>query len=46
MPEALAQGKLQAKPDALVAGHGLENVQMAMDKQKEGVSAKKVVVTL
>ncbi|KAK8212234.1 zinc-binding oxidoreductase-like protein CipB [Phyllosticta capitalensis] len=46
VPEALAQGKLQAKPDALVVGHGLENVQMAMDKQKEGVSAKKVVVTL
>ena len=43
VPEALRQGKLQAKPEALVAGHGLEEVQKAVDRQAEGVSARKVV---
>lgn len=46
LPKALEQGKYQAKPDAFVAGHGLESVQGAVDMMREGVSAKKVVVTL
>ena len=46
IPEALAEGVLQAKPDALVFGHGLEELQDAWDRQKQGVSAAKIVVTL
>ncbi|TNY23705.1 NADPH quinone reductase [Rhodotorula diobovata] len=42
---ALKAGSLQAKPDPLVVGKGLESVQKGLDRQKEGVSAKKVVVT-
>ncbi|KAH7050076.1 zinc-binding oxidoreductase-like protein CipB [Macrophomina phaseolina] len=46
VPEALAKGTLQAKPDPLVVGSGLESVQGAMERQKAGVSAQKIVVTL
>lgn len=46
VPEALAKGLLQAKPDPLVVGSGLEGIQSAMDRHKAGVSAQKVVVTL
>ncbi|CAG7951286.1 unnamed protein product [Penicillium salamii] len=46
VPEALANGKLQAKPDALVVGTGLGYIQNALDIQKKGVSAKKVVVSI
>ncbi|CAG7953846.1 unnamed protein product [Penicillium salamii] len=46
VPEALANGKLQAKPDALVVGTGLGDIQNALDIQKKGVSAKKVVVSI
>ncbi|KAF2144076.1 uncharacterized protein K452DRAFT_246233 [Aplosporella prunicola CBS 121167] len=46
VPEALASGRLQAKPDPLVVGSGLEKIQDGLDKQKAGVSAKKVVITL
>jgi hypothetical protein len=46
VPGALADGSLQAVPPPLVAGNGLESLQKAMEKQKEGVSAKKVVVLL
>ncbi|KAF7952992.1 hypothetical protein EAE96_006214 [Botrytis aclada] len=46
VPEGLANGKLQAKPDPYVVGHGLEELQKALDTQRKGVSAKKVVVTL
>ncbi|GAA6053547.1 hypothetical protein JCM3770_005188 [Rhodotorula araucariae] len=45
VPAALASGALQAKPDPLVVGAGLESVQRGLDRQKEGVSARKVVVT-
>lgn len=37
---------MQAKPDPLVVGTGLEKIQEAIDRQKAGVSAKKVVVLL
>ncbi|KAH6655945.1 chaperonin 10-like protein [Truncatella angustata] len=43
--QALANGSFQAKPDPLVAGHGVRDIQKALDLQREGVSAKKVVVT-
>ena len=46
VPEALANGTLKCKPDALVVGRGLENVQAALNKHKQGVSGKKVVLTL
>lgn len=44
VPAALASGQLQAKPDPLVVGTGLEDVQKALDAQMAGVSAKKVVI--
>lgn len=46
VPEALADGSLQAKPDAIVIGKGLEMVQEVLDKQKAGVSAGKIVIAL
>ncbi|KAJ5201033.1 hypothetical protein N7449_005836 [Penicillium cf. viridicatum] len=46
VPEALANGRLQAKPDPVLVGTGLKDIQNALDIQKKGVSAKKVVVTL
>lgn len=44
--EALAQGRFQAKPDPQVIKGGLEMVQVALDKLKEGVSATKIVVEM
>lgn len=46
LPQALAGGSFVAVPEAMVVGHGLEQIQHAVDVLKEGVSAKKVVVTL
>ncbi|KAH7144150.1 chaperonin 10-like protein [Dactylonectria estremocensis] len=46
VPEALTNGFFQAKPDPLVVGHGLKDIQNALDVQRKGVSAKKIVVTL
>lgn len=46
VPEALQQGKLRCVPEPLVIGKGLESVQKGCDKNKEGVSAKKVVIEL
>jgi hypothetical protein len=44
--EALSDGRLQAKPDPIIVGTGLEFVQVGFDKQKKGVSAGKVVIKL
>ena len=46
VPEALKEGSLRAAPDELVIGNGLYFVQGALNRQKSGVSARKVVVTL
>lgn len=46
LPEALAAGKYMAAPEPHVVGHGLEHIQEALDLVKQGVSAKKVVVTV
>ncbi|KAF2001629.1 GroES-like protein [Amniculicola lignicola CBS 123094] len=47
VPEALEKGTLKAKPDAIVVeGKGLEDVQKGLDRQKKGVSFRKVVVEL
>ncbi|PCG89282.1 Alcohol dehydrogenase superfamily, zinc-type [Penicillium occitanis (nom. inval.)] len=44
--EGLVSGRLQAKPDPVIVGPGLEELQKALDLQKAGVSAKKLVITL
>ncbi|KUJ14570.1 putative alcohol dehydrogenase [Mollisia scopiformis] len=46
LEKALEMGDLKPFPEPLVVGKGLEFVQEAMDRQKKGVSAKKVVVLL
>ena len=46
LTSALEQGKLKCSPESLVVGQGLESLQRALDVQRKGVSAKKVVVTL
>lgn len=46
LPSALESGKIQYKPDAEIVGHGLDAVQKALDMLAQGVSAKKLVVTL
>jgi hypothetical protein len=46
VPEALENGRLKPKPDPLVVGKGLDKIQEAVDKQRAGVSAAKVVVEL
>ncbi|KAL3417104.1 zinc-binding oxidoreductase [Phlyctema vagabunda] len=44
IPQALAAGKFQAKPDPLLLVGGLEKVQEGINIQRNGVSAKKVVI--
>jgi NADPH:quinone reductase-like Zn-dependent oxidoreductase len=46
VPAALANGVLKPRPDELLVGRGLYFVQAGLDKQRGGVSARKVVVTL
>ena len=46
LPQALAKGTFAPKPDVLVAGEGLANIQKGMDMQRKGVSARKVVITV
>jgi len=46
LPQALADGRYRAAPAPLLTGSGLGNIPAAMDIQKQGVSARKVVVTL
>ncbi len=46
VPSALAEGRYRAAPPPSVVGHGLGDVQHALDVQLKGVSAKKVVVSL
>lgn len=46
LPEALASGQFVPAPPAEIVGHGIESVEDACQKQKAGVSAKKIVVTL
>jgi NADPH:quinone reductase-like Zn-dependent oxidoreductase len=44
--KALAAGSFTPAPEPYVVGKGLESVQKAFDMSKEGVSARKLVVTL
>ena len=46
LPQALANGSFVAAPDPEVAGIGLASVQAALEIQRRGVSARKVVVSL
>ena len=46
VPQALKSGKLVPSPKALVVGKGLESIQKGLDRQKKGVSARKVVVSV
>lgn len=46
LPQALASGRHVAAPRPTVIGHGLQDLQHAMDLQRAGVSATKLVVTL
>ncbi|BCL25409.1 zinc-binding alcohol dehydrogenase family protein [Streptomyces aurantiacus] len=46
LPDALAEGRYLALPKPTVVGHGLHDIQHALDIQRKGVSAAKVVVTL
>lgn len=46
LPGALKSGQFVPAPDEEVVGKGLDALQEAFDKQKAGVSAKKIVVSL
>ncbi len=46
LPQALATGHYMAAPEPVIVGKGLDHIQPALDAQRQGVSAKKVVVTL
>ncbi|KAL0932781.1 zinc-binding oxidoreductase [Colletotrichum truncatum] len=44
VPGALESGLLQPKPDPEVVGQGLESIQSGLERLKNGVSAKKLVI--
>jgi len=46
LPRALEAGALVPAPEPQVVGEGLDSIQAALDYQRKGVSALKVVVTL
>ena len=46
LPLALAEGKFIPAPPAEVVGNGVESLQQALAKMRNGVSAKKLVITL
>ena len=46
LPQALAAGHYVAAPEPVVVGKGLDHIQAGLDAQRQGVSAKKVVVSL
>jgi NADPH:quinone reductase-like Zn-dependent oxidoreductase len=46
LPQALAEGAYEAVPQPEIVGHGLHHVPAAMERQRRGVSARKLVVTL
>ncbi len=46
LPDALMDGRFRAEPEALVIGDGLESIPAALQRLGQGVSARKVVVTL
>ena len=46
LPAALADGRYHAVPAPRVVGDGLQHLQRAIDLQRTGVSAEKIVITI
>lgn len=46
LPSALKDGRYRAMPDPYVVGDGLHGIQTGLEVLGNGVSAKKVVVTM
>jgi NADPH:quinone reductase-like Zn-dependent oxidoreductase len=46
LPQALTDGRYVTAPEPILAGHGLERINDAIDLHRKGVSARKVVVSL
>ncbi|KAG4441873.1 hypothetical protein IFR05_002674 [Cadophora sp. M221] len=46
LPKALKSGTYVTAPEPIIAGRGLESIQVGVDLLRKGVSAKKVVVLL
>jgi NADPH:quinone reductase-like Zn-dependent oxidoreductase len=46
LPTALPEARFVAAPDATVVGTGLAQIPVALERQRQGVSATKLVVTL
>jgi hypothetical protein len=46
VPQAIASGKLKAKPDPMIIEGGLGKVQEGIDLHRKGVSAKKIVIEI
>ena len=46
LPDALAEGRFVPAPDARLIGQGLKSIPRALEQQRLGVSAQKLVVTL
>lgn len=46
LPKALEQGKYVVAPEPWIVGKGLESIQVGLEAQQKGVSAKKVAVTV
>ncbi len=46
LPSALAEARFVAAPPATVVGAGLGQIPVALERQRQGVSASKLVVTL
>jgi len=46
LPSALAEGRFVAAPEPLIVGNGLNAIPVALERQRAGVSARKLVVTL
>ncbi|MBS1072956.1 zinc-binding alcohol dehydrogenase family protein [Gluconobacter cerinus] len=46
LPSALASGQYRPAPEPEIVGHGLQLIPGALERQRKGVSARKLVVTL
>lgn len=46
LPDALADGRYVSAPAVEIAGHGLAAIPAPLERQRRGVSATKLVVTL
>lgn len=46
VPAALASGAYRAEPQAEIVGHGLDAIPAGLQRLRQGVSAKKLVITI